>query len=155
MGEQPTTTASYRPRWPAILAACVLAAGVLVWRFFASPSAVIWLLRADAVLAQSATRSAARWLLSSDRCKSEVLAQPTPSNGELKHIEWDGWGFAGQDNTVFLVYDPTDALAAAATSGASGKYPGIPCEVVWVHRLESHWYTSLFYTNTYWDSCEY
>ena len=28
----------------------------------------------------------------SHRYKVEVLAQPAPANGELKHIEWDGWG---------------------------------------------------------------
>jgi hypothetical protein len=134
MGEQLTTTASHRPRWPAILAVCVLVTGVLAWRLLAS-------------------RDAVRWLLWSGTYKSEVLAQPAPPNGELKHIEWDGWGFAGLDNTVFLVFDPTDALAAAARSEASGKFPGLPCEVVWVHRLERQWYTARFYTNTYWNFC--
>lgn len=37
-----------------------------------------------------------RWLIQSGRYKTEILAQPNPANGELKHAEWDGWGFAGQ-----------------------------------------------------------
>jgi len=98
-------------------------------------------------------RSAARWLVWSDVYKSKVLAQPASANGELKHIEWDAWGFAGQYTTVFLVFDPTDTLSAAANSQRPGEVIGIPCEVVLVRRLESHWYTALFYTNDYWGQC--
>src|ERR1700730_5043287 len=46
-----------------------------------------------------AIRTAARWLVRSHHYKEEVLAQPTAANGDLKHIEWDGWGFAGMDTT--------------------------------------------------------
>jgi hypothetical protein len=92
---------------------------------------------------------AARWLARSRNYKSEVLAQPT-AVGELKHIEWDGWGWAGQDTTVYLVYDPTDSLAAAAKGQKPGKFSGIPCEVFRVRRLESYWYTAQFYTNEFW-----
>jgi hypothetical protein len=48
---------------------------------------------------------AAKWFARSHDYKSEVLAQPS-SIGELRHIEWDGWGWAGQDTTVYLVFDP-------------------------------------------------
>ncbi|MGC2528472.1 MAG: hypothetical protein WA639_12040, partial [Candidatus Acidiferrum sp.] len=93
--------------------------------------------------------SAVRWLFFSHGYKSEVLAQ-SPKNGELKHIEWDGWGWAGQDTTVYLVFDPTDSLSAAAKGNHPGKFDGIPCEVPVVHRLESYWYTVQFYTDEFW-----
>jgi hypothetical protein len=98
-------------------------------------------------------RTTGRWLIQSGRYKAEVLAQPNPVNGELKHAAWDGWGFAGMDTVVYLVFDPNDSLAAAAKSHSSGKYSGIPCEVHIVRRLERQWYTVLFYTDTDWDHC--
>jgi hypothetical protein len=101
----------------------------------------------------SAIRTAARWLVWSHEYKDKVLAQPTSANGDLKHIEWDGWGMFGQDTSVFLVFDPTDTLSTAAVRHQSGKFNGIPCEVPAVRRLEKHWYTVLFYTNQYWRQC--
>jgi hypothetical protein len=101
----------------------------------------------------SAIRTAARWLVWSQQYKDKVLARPASVNGGLKHIEWDGWGWAGEDTAVFLVFDPTDALSAAARHRQPGKFDGIPCEVSLVSRLESHWYTVRLYTNQYWDRC--
>lgn len=99
-------------------------------------------------------RTTGRWLIQSGRYKAEILAQPTSNNGELKHAEWDGWGFAGSaDTVVYLVFDPNDSLAAAAKSHFPGKYSGIPCEVSNIRRLEKGWYTVLFYTNTDWNHC--
>lgn len=95
----------------------------------------------------------ARWMFKSGKYKREVLAQPSGPTTQLKHVEWDGWGWGGNDTTVYLALDPSDALAHAATSGSSGKYPGIPCEVYRVRRLESHWYTVQFYTASDWDHC--
>jgi hypothetical protein len=95
-------------------------------------------------------RTTARWFAFSHRYKAEVLSQPASRSGELKHIEWDGWGWAGQDTTVYLVFDPTDALSAPAKSGNSGKFNGLPCEVHLVRRLEKDWYTVQFYTNEWW-----
>jgi hypothetical protein len=69
----------------------------------------------------------------------------------LRHIEWDGWGWAGMDTTVFLVFDPADSLSTAAKSHQPGKYNGLPCEVSRVRRLRSHWYNVQFYTDEYWD----
>jgi hypothetical protein len=92
----------------------------------------------------------ARWLVWSRFYKAEVLAQPNSANEELKHIEWDGWGWATMDTTVYLVFDPTDSLSQAARNRQPGKYSGIPCEVFLVRRLESHWYTVWFYTNYEW-----
>jgi hypothetical protein len=95
----------------------------------------------------------ARWLLKSRNYKREALLEPTGLNGKLKHIEWDGWGWGGNDTTVYLVFDPDNALARAATSGLAGKYPGIPCEVYRVRRLEDNWYTVQFYTGSDWNNC--
>lgn len=96
-----------------------------------------------------------RWLAHSRKYKSEVLAQPSSANGELKHIEWDASGFAGTANdTVFLVFDPEDSLSTAAESGQPGRIKGIACEVRIIRRLESHWYAVLFYTDEYWGQGE-
>jgi hypothetical protein len=85
-----------------------------------------------------------------------VQAQPEPPSGQLKHIEWGSWGFAGQDTSVFLAFDPADALAPADGIERPGKLSGLPCAVFQVRRLESHWYTVQFFTNTYWyqNDCE-
>jgi hypothetical protein len=98
-------------------------------------------------------RTTARWFLQAGTYKSAVLAQPNSINGELRHVEWDGWGIAGQDNTVYLVFDPKNSLRRAAESHSAGKYAGIPCEVFRVRRLEKRWYTVQFYTNTDWRHC--
>ena len=91
----------------------------------------------------------ARWLIWSGRYKAQVLAASNPANGELRHIEWDGWGWAGMDTTVYLVFDPTNALSKANSHGP-GKFPGIPCEIYSAKRLEDKWYTVQFYTDREW-----
>lgn len=98
-------------------------------------------------------QSATRWGLLSKGYKAKVLAQPNPSNGELKHIEWDGWGWGGNDTVEYLVFDPNNSLTTAAKDHLSGKFGGIPCEVPLVRRLEKHWYTVLFYTDETWNNC--
>jgi hypothetical protein len=96
-------------------------------------------------------RPSFRWLLRSHRFKAEVLAQPAPVNGELRHMEWEATGFAGVAyNTDYLVFDPTDSLAIAAKMRSAGKFSGIPCEVLGVLRLENHWYSVVFYTDEAW-----
>ena len=110
-----------------------------------------WAISAVLVMNYSAIRTSVKWLIWSHEYKSEVLAQQASSNGELKHIKWDGWGFPGAgDTTVYLVFDPTDALSAAARSHRPGKFGGLPCEVPLVRRLESHWYAVQFYTDEWW-----
>lgn len=94
-----------------------------------------------------------RWLFWSKDYKARVLSQPTTEDGELRHIEWDSWGFAGSDTEAYLVFDPKDSLLIAAKSGSAGQFSGIPCKVVRVRRLESHYYTVLFYTDTDWNDC--
>jgi hypothetical protein len=104
-------------------------------------------------MARGELRPTLRWLLWSDRYKAELLATPDLPNGELKHIEWDGWGWGGQNTVVYLVFDPTDSLSSAAKSHSPGKFRGVPCKVPLVRRLESRLYSVVFYTNTDWDHC--
>jgi hypothetical protein len=80
-------------------------------------------------------RTTARWLIWSKNYKANVLAQPDSTNGTLRHIEWDGWGYPGSGNTVvYLVFDPNESLSTAASSHSAGKFGGIPCEVSLVRR---------------------
>jgi hypothetical protein len=99
-------------------------------------------------------REIGRWFLWSKSYKSEVLAQSTnPLAKELKHIEWDGWGWAGSDTTEYVLFDPSDKLAVPAEQHLSGRFEGIPCGVYRIRRMENHWYMVLFYTDTTWDQC--
>ena len=99
---------------------------------------------------KDALRASLRWTVESRRFKAEVLAQPAPSNGQLRHVEWEATGFMGIDQAVYLVFDPADSLALAAKSHSSGRFRGIPCEVPAVRRLERHWYSVEFYTDEEW-----
>jgi len=100
---------------------------------------------------QGTIRAYARWLAWSRSFKAEVLAQPAPANGELRHMVWEATGFAGvANNTVYLVFDPTNSLSAAHSPGKSS---GIPCPFRLVRRLESHWYSVWFYTDENWSEC--
>jgi hypothetical protein len=113
--------------------------------------AVFWIFSFVFFINHHAIRNTARWSLWSRRYKAEVLAQSTPPNGDLRHVEWDGWGFPGAgDTTVYLVFDPTDSLAAAAKKHEPGKFDGIPCRVPRVSRLEDRWYAVLFYNDERW-----
>src|ERR1700761_5010706 len=85
-------------------------------------------------------RTFIRWTLFAHQYRNQVLAQPEPLDGSLKHIEWDGWGWAGQDFSVFLVFDPTDALDEPARVHQFGKVPRVPCAVSEVRQLDPHWY---------------
>jgi hypothetical protein len=102
----------------------------------------------------SALRDYGRWALRSDIYKSQLLSLPAPNEGELRHMEWDGWGFAGMDTTVYLAFDPDDMLASQIKDHSAGKFIGIPCEVPRVRRLENHWYAVLYFTDSSWDRCD-
>jgi hypothetical protein len=96
-------------------------------------------------------RPALRWLLWSRQFKAELLAQPAPSNGELRHMEWEATGWAGVANvTVYIAFDPSDALSNAILPG---KVAGIPCTVLRAFRLEPRWYSVWFYTDETWSEC--
>src|ERR1700730_9965193 len=116
---------------------------------------VFWIVSVALLRNYFEIRNASRWLLWSDRYKAAVLAQADSANGELKHIDWDGWGFPGAgDTTVYLVFDPTDSLASAAKSHQPGDFNGIPCKVPLVGRLEGRWYAAIFYTDERWGKAK-
>ena len=119
--------------------------------------AIFWTVSALLFVYNIQIRTFTRWFLWSGRYKNKVLAQPASVNGELKHIEWDGWGWGGQDFSVFLVFDPADSLSGPAKHRQSGKLNGIPCEVSIVRRMDSHWYIVFFdgyVDQSSWDSCK-
>jgi hypothetical protein len=111
---------------------------VVTWIFFAN---------------QFNVRTTIRWILDGGKYKASMMKQPEPPKGELRHLEWDGWGWAGMDTNVYLVFDPADSLAAPAKSHSAGKFKGIPCEVYRVRRLERGWYSVQFYTDANWEQC--
>ena len=118
---------------------------------------VTFLVASAALLKNEGTlRPSIRWLLWSHRYKTELLAQMNPAKSELKHVEWDGWGFVPSgNNVVYLVFDPTDSLAHAAKTHAPGRFNGVPCDVPLVRRLERQWYSVWFYTDEKWGQCTY
>lgn len=116
--------------------------------------ATFWAVSAFLFLDASEVRSPIKWLLLSQQYKTQVLAQLASPSGDFKHVEWDGWGWAGMDTSVYLVFDPTDSLNGAARNHQSGKFDGIPCEVPSVRRMQSHWYTVMFYTDKDWSGCD-
>jgi hypothetical protein len=120
--------------------------------------AVLWAIPACLFLFERefpfSIRETARWLALSNKYKNEVQAQPASANGDLKHIEWDASGFAGVANiTVYLAFDPTDRLSAAASRHQPSKFNGVPCEVYLIRRLEKHWYSVHPYIDQTWDQC--
>jgi hypothetical protein len=147
--------------WLCLIVITVIVPGLLALAFFTKRLSagvaiavfIVYCLTTGIVLRQrNEIRTGTRWFLWSKRYKAQVLATDA-ANGELQHIEWDGWGFAGADTTVYLVFDPSDSLFTAAGDHSSGKFAGVPCRVPFVHRLEAHWYTVLFYTDTNWQHC--
>jgi hypothetical protein len=95
-----------------------------------------------------------RWHLWSRRYKAEFMTRPDPTNGDLKHMEWDAWGFVPSGfNVTYLVFDPSDSLATASKARSQGRFAGIPCVVPRVFRLENQWYGVRFYTDEDWQNC--
>jgi len=95
----------------------------------------------------------ARWLFHSASYKAQLMSLPQRNKDELRHLEWEDWGWIGSHTTGYLVFDPSDTLSAAARHENSQKQIGLPCEVAGVQRLERQWYEVVFYTDTDWDSC--
>ena len=115
---------------------------------------VYWAVSWGLFINSSELRTATRWFLWSRDYKARLLAQPVSTSGALRHIEWDGWGGFGAGDTVeYLVFDPNDSLLTAAKTHSPGKLSGIPCGVDHIRRLESQYYSVLFYTDTDWDHC--
>lgn len=119
-----------------------------------SATALSLILQALLLTHYMSVRDHLRWLLFSGTYRAKVSAQPALAEQGLRHVEWDGWGFAGSDTTVFLVFDPTDSLAETVGAPGPVKARGLPCEVARVRRLASQWYAVLFYTDTYWGRGE-
>jgi hypothetical protein len=110
-----------------------------------------WLLAATLLMTHyTLARDHLRWLFLSGVYKARVLAHPASSKQDLQHAEWDSWGLAVIDTTVFLVFDPTDSLAGLSDAQPPIRAHGLPCEVVRVRQLDRQWYAVLFYTDTYW-----
>ncbi len=114
---------------------------------------VYWALSALFLTYFNATRTWTRWLLLSTHYKTKVLAQ-RPAPGDMKHIEWDGWGWAGMNTSVFLVFDPADSLSQAARADDPGKLSGMQCEADVVRRLERNWYSVQLSTGEDWRDCQ-
>jgi hypothetical protein len=94
------------------------------------------------------------WLVWSSRYKSQVLADSSVSNGEFKHIEWDGdgWGSGATGDWMgYVVFDPSDSLSSSDKSSVPTRYKGIPCEAISVRRLEKQWYSVVLDMNQFWD----
>lgn len=120
--------------------------------------AVLWVMGVSIFLYSHehpfAIREAAKWLVWSHEYKKQVQAQLSSPNGDFQHMEWDRSGFAGvANNTVYLVFDPTDALSAAARNNQTAKFNDVICKVRAIRRLENHWYAVLFYTDQTWGDC--
>jgi hypothetical protein len=121
--------------------------------FFYAALGVVFVISMSIAWNSYAIRSNVRWFARARWYKAEVLAQPKV-DGQLPHIEWDGWGGAPVgDWTVYLVFDPTDSLSAAASRREAGKFSGIPCDVDEVRRLESYWYSVTLSMNEWWEQC--
>lgn len=123
------------------------------WRISMLALAVVWLVFVSFFVYQGQIRTAVRWSLWSHQYKKTLFTQQTSSEAELKHMVWDDWGWGGINNTMYLVFDPTDSLSSAASTHQSGKFAGIPCGVPKVSRLENQWYAVTFYTDQDWDHC--
>jgi hypothetical protein len=95
----------------------------------------------------------ARWLFHSSTYKSRLMNLPQFHKDELRHLEWEDWGWIGSHTTGYLVFDPSDTLSATAKNEHSHTRIGLPCEVARIQRLERQWYEVVFYTDTDWDSC--
>jgi hypothetical protein len=90
-------------------------------------------------------RAEVRWTVGARALKADVMAQPLSTNG-LRYVVWDGWGMFGMDTDVYLVFSPDDELG----SYSPNHLVGLPCPVSKVQRLERHWYSVIFYTDTGW-----
>jgi hypothetical protein len=97
------------------------------------------------------TRSELRWLIDPGSWKAKVMQQPVRADSGIRCAIWDGWGFAGEDTDVYLIYSPNDGLLNYSPSTLNG----LPQPVSHVQRLERQWYSVTFYTDQGWDGCKY
>jgi hypothetical protein len=91
----------------------------------------------------------ARWLIASSSYKSQVIAQPITDPSGIRFIEWDGWGWAGMDTNVYLIYDPSDTLKFGAHKVQGKKSVEITEKAQFIQRLEHNWYSATLFTSEY------
>jgi len=96
----------------------------------------------------------ARWLVSSQQYKNQVMQQAIDPKTGLRFVVWDGWGMFAQDTDVFLLYDPTDELGDALHRQRPGRFAALEQHVWFYERLERGWYSVTFYTNDPWGPDE-
>ena len=94
-----------------------------------------------------------RWWCWGGSYRRLVLAQPG-RDGELRHVEWDGWGMAGIETEAYLVFDPDGVVPSSAGLREGGRVRFIPCGVADTERLGARWAVVTMYTNTDWNQCE-
>jgi hypothetical protein len=119
------------------------------WISFASLFAVLFFLGISVCMFLSTEhlRPWARWLVASGKYTNLVLRQePDPQTG-LRYVEWDGWGWAGMDTSVDLVYDPTDTLAHEIKYNPQGRFAEVADKTHFVQRLGKGWYSLTLYTD--------
>jgi len=139
-----------------ILLTIALSVGIVIRRIFAkrwiSPRLVlvalgflgvsVLMFHSDAHL-----RPWARWIVASQRYMCLVLKQqPDPQTG-LRYAEWDGWGWAGTDTSVELVYDPTDTLGREIKLNPKGRFAAVAEKTAFVQRLGPGWYSLTLYAD--------
>jgi hypothetical protein len=98
-----------------------------------------WSVAAFLEFHHQAIRDDSRWFIWSRGYKLQVLTEPMPPDGHLKYIAWDSWGMFAQDFDEFLVFDPTDSLAAPHASRPQivDGAQGVPFVA---RRMERDWY---------------
>jgi hypothetical protein len=111
--------------------------------------AVLFFLSISAWMFFSTThlRPWARWLVASGKYTNLVLKQEPDTQTGLRWIEWDGWGWAGMDTSVELVYDPTDTLAHEIRHNPKGRFAEVAEKTQFVQRLGRGWYSLTLYTS--------
>ncbi len=97
-------------------------------------------------LSNQRLRPWARWLVASGRYTTLVLQQPPDPQTGLRSIEWDGWGWAGMNTSVDLVYDHKDSLAHEIRNNPKGRFAEIAEKTAFAQRLGPGWYSLTLYT---------
>lgn len=109
-----------------------------------------WVVSIGMFLSVDDLRPSARWLVTSESLRQRVLREPLDPVTGLQHIEWDGWGWAGMDTTVYLVYDPSDTLIDEIRRNPKGRFAAIAERTAKSQRLGRNWYSLRFYTGDEW-----
>jgi hypothetical protein len=121
------------------------------WRLFVTVAAFL-AVSVSMFLSTEYLRPWARWVIASGKYQNLVLQQKPDRGSGLRHLEWDGWGWAGMDTSVQLVYDPTDSLGRELKQNPNGRFAEVALKTAKVQRLGKNWYSLTLYTNEPWDS---